>query len=195
MPHPIHNLERLLIFIPATNDANEGILGGWRVHARTRSASTIYHFSAQTAYHRKNTENFAAAKLNTEEDALYIMRLARVEDASGAMRKFRDELLAFKQRITEKAREKQKAKEQEAADRIKELMEIVVVTDAEELGKLKRDELRQQLDVRRELLKEPVIAKTKLKDMKNKPQMLKAILESDERRLPHPAAAETDTPA
>ncbi|KAJ7806594.1 hypothetical protein B0H14DRAFT_3483970 [Mycena olivaceomarginata] len=86
--------EKLLIFIPATNDANEGILGGWRVHARTRSASTIYHFSAQTTYHRNNTENFAAAKLNTEEDALFIMRFARVEDASGAMRKFRDELLA-----------------------------------------------------------------------------------------------------
>ncbi|KAJ7731512.1 hypothetical protein B0H16DRAFT_1329281, partial [Mycena metata] len=135
--------EKLLIFIPATNNANEVILGGWRVHARTRSASTIYHFGVQTTYHRNNTKNFAAAKLNTEEDALFIMQLARVEDVSGVMRKFRDELLAFKQRVAEEARAKQKAKEQDAADRIKELMEIVIITDSKQLAsKLKKDALR-----------------------------------------------------
>ncbi|KAJ6452895.1 hypothetical protein C8R47DRAFT_997938 [Mycena vitilis] len=173
--------EKLLISIPATNDANEGLLGGWRVHSRTHSASTIAHFSAHTAYHRNNTEAFAEAMLDTEEDALYIMRLARAEDASGAMRKFRDDLVAFKQRVAEESREKQKAKEADAAARISDLKAVKIITGKEKLGKLKRDELREQLDVRRELLKEPVIAKTKLKDMKNKPEMLKAILASDER--------------
>ncbi|KAJ6572474.1 hypothetical protein DFH09DRAFT_1312765 [Mycena vulgaris] len=74
-------------------------------------------------------------------------------------------------------------------------MEMIIITDSDQLAKLKKGALRQKLDVRRELLKEPILAKTKLKDMKNKPQMIKAILESDERRLPHPATSETDTPA
>jgi hypothetical protein len=169
------------MMVPPTNDANESLLGGWRVHSRTRSASTVAHFSAQEAYHRNGTEAFADAMLQTEEDALYIMRLARVEDASGAMRKFRDDLLAFKQQAAEDARAKQKAKEEEAAARITELMAISIIEDEVKLAKLKKDALRQQLDVRRELLKEPIIAKTKLKDMKNKPDMLKAILASDER--------------
>ncbi|KAF8129999.1 hypothetical protein K438DRAFT_1740365 [Mycena galopus ATCC 62051] len=87
--------EKLLVCIPPTNDANESILGGLRVYSRARGG-TVHHFSAQAAYHRNNTEAFTAAKLATEADALYIMRLARVEDASGAMRKFRTDLLAFK---------------------------------------------------------------------------------------------------
>ncbi|KAF8173537.1 hypothetical protein K438DRAFT_1610596 [Mycena galopus ATCC 62051] len=179
--HSLTPAEKLLMFIPPTNDANESLLGGWRVRARTRSATTVAHFSAWESYHRNNTEVFSDAKLDTEEDALYIMRLARTEDASGAMRKFRNDLLAFKQRAAEESRTKQQAKADEAAERMTELRAIAIVTEPQELGKLKKDALRQQLDIRRELFKETVIAKTKLKDMKNKPQMLKAILESDER--------------
>lgn len=70
-----------------------------------------------------------------------------------------------------------------AAARVAELSAITVITDPEELGALNKTLLRSQLDVRRERLKEPVIAGTKLKEMKNKPQMLKAILASDERYL------------
>jgi hypothetical protein len=87
--------EKLLISIPPTNDANESILGGWRVYSRTRGG-TVKHFSAEAAYKRNNTGAFADAKLTTAEDELYVMRMARAEDASGAMRKFRDDLLDFK---------------------------------------------------------------------------------------------------
>jgi hypothetical protein len=93
--------EKLLISIPPTNDANESILGGWRVYSRTRGG-TVKHFSAQAAYHRNNTEAFADAKLNTE-DALYVMRFAQIEDASGALKKFRNDLLAFQARVADEA--------------------------------------------------------------------------------------------
>ncbi|KAJ7884055.1 hypothetical protein B0H13DRAFT_2343830 [Mycena leptocephala] len=96
---------------PPTIDANESLLGGWRVHSRTRG-STAVHFSAQAAYHLNNTEEFANAKLDTEEDAFYIMRLAR-----------------------------QKAKEDEAAARIAELKALAIITDPEELAQLKKDAL------------------------------------------------------
>ncbi|KAF8134119.1 hypothetical protein K438DRAFT_1787305 [Mycena galopus ATCC 62051] len=99
--HSLSPAEKLLMFIPSTKDANESLLGG----------------CAWEAYHRNDAEAFADAMLDTEEDALYIMRLARVEDTSGAMRKFRDNLLAFKQRAAEESRAKQQAKEDQATAR------------------------------------------------------------------------------
>jgi hypothetical protein len=52
---------------------------------------------------------------------------------------------------------------------------MCIVLDPSKLANLKKPELCQQLDIHCELLKEAVIAKTKL------PKMLKAILKSDER--------------
>jgi hypothetical protein len=169
------------MFIPPTNDTNESLLGGGQVHACARSASTIAHFSASEAYHHNNTEAFANAKLDTEEDALYIMHLARVEDASGAMHKFCDELLQFKQKAAENSRAKQKAKADDMVARISELKTIPIVLDPPKLTKLTKAVLRKQLDIQCELLKESGIAKMKLGDMKNKPDILKEILASDER--------------
>lgn len=179
--------ENLLISIPATNDANESILGGWRVYSRIRGG-TVKHFSAQVTYHRNNTEAFADAKLTTEEDALYVMRLARAEDASGAMRKFRDDLLAFKSRVAEETRAKEAEKQAEAAAALLKLQSIVVITDVEQLKALPVKKgpkgganLREQLDVRRELWNDEVLVKTKLKDVSKKADMLAAILAADAR--------------
>ncbi|KAF7334122.1 hypothetical protein MVEN_02318000 [Mycena venus] len=185
---PIDSLtpaEKLAICIPPTNDANESILGGLRDYSLKRGG-TVKHFSAQAAYHRNNTEAFAAAKLGTEEDALYIMRLARVEDASGAMHKFRDELIAFKTRIAEEARQKQAEKEAEAAAELERLRSIAVITDVQQLKALPvkkkgRPNLREQLDVRRDLWKDEILVKTKLKDISKKVNMVAAILAADER--------------
>jgi hypothetical protein len=177
--------EKLLISIPPTNDANESILGGWRVYSRTRGG-TVKHFSAQAAYHRNNTEAFADAKLNTEEDALYVMRLARTEDASGAMKKFRNDLLAFKARVADEARRKQAEKQAEAAEELLRLQSIVVIIDPAALKALPvkkkgQPNLREQLDVRRMLWKDEILAKTKLGDMSKKADMLAAILAADQR--------------
>ncbi|KAJ7447997.1 hypothetical protein FB451DRAFT_1411564 [Mycena latifolia] len=103
--------EKILYFIPPTNDRNESVFGGLRIHSWYQSASTVAHYSAHTGYHLNETEAFSDVMLNTQEDTMYIMGLARAEDASGTMRKFREELLAFKQRIAEEAREKQRPRQ------------------------------------------------------------------------------------
>ncbi|KAJ7321999.1 hypothetical protein DFH08DRAFT_818376 [Mycena albidolilacea] len=177
--------EKLLISIPPTNDANESILGGWRVYSRTRGG-TVKKFSAQATYHRNNTEAFADAKLNTEEDALYVMQLARIEDANGAMKKFRNDLLAFKARVADEARRKQAEKQAEAAEELARLQSIVVITDPAALKALPvkkkgQPNLREQLDVHRMLWKDEVLAKTKLGDMSKKADMLAAILAANQR--------------
>ncbi|KAJ7267118.1 hypothetical protein C8J57DRAFT_1510222 [Mycena rebaudengoi] len=125
--------EKLLIFVPATNDRNEGILGGW------------------AAYHQNNTEAFADAMLTTEEDALYVMWLAQIEDASGRMKKFRDDLLAFKNKIAEEVREKLRENEAEAAAELLRLQAVVVITDPDlqalPVKKKNVPTLHKQLDV------------------------------------------------
>ncbi|KAJ7115624.1 hypothetical protein C8R43DRAFT_1155216 [Mycena crocata] len=137
--------------------------------------------------HRHNeTEAFSDAMLNTEEDTVYIMRLARVEDASGAMRKFREELLAFKQQIAEESRRKQKEKEAEAAAETIRLQSILIITDPDDLRALPVNKknsrcLREQLDVRRKLWKDDVLVNTTLKDISKKADMLAAILAADQR--------------
>ncbi|KAJ7164539.1 hypothetical protein C8R46DRAFT_821325, partial [Mycena filopes] len=141
--------EKVLISIPPNSDDNESLLGGWRVFSRTHSSSTVANFSGYEAYHRNGTQAFSEAKLRTEADALYIMRLARARDASGAMRKFRDDLLEFKKRAVEEARAKQQEKADEAAARFAELSAVTVITNEDKLRKLNKPALREQLDVRR----------------------------------------------
>lgn len=173
--------------IPPTNDANESLLGGLRDYSRVRGG-TVNHYSAQVAYHRNNTEAFTAAKLDTDEDALYIMRLARLQDASGEMQKFRTDLLAFKARVAQETREKQAQKAAEAAAELARLQATVVVTDESALQGLpvKKPKnggscLRDQLDVRRDLWKDKVLVNTKLKDVAKKAEMLAAIIAADKR--------------
>ncbi|KAJ7353020.1 hypothetical protein DFH08DRAFT_804606 [Mycena albidolilacea] len=164
--------EKLLISIPPTNDVNESILGGWRVYSRTRGG-TVKHFSARAVYHRNNTEAFADAKLNTEEDALY---------------KFRNDFLAFKARVADEAHRKQAEKQAEAAEELARLQSIVVITDPAALKALPvkkkgQPNLREQLDVRSMLWKDEVLAKTKLGDMSKKADMLAAILAANQRNI------------
>ncbi|KAF8183081.1 hypothetical protein K438DRAFT_1767136 [Mycena galopus ATCC 62051] len=194
--HSLMPAEKLLMFIPPTKDANESLLGGWRVRASHGNLITG-SLRVIAVIHRNVTEAFSDAKLDIEEDALYIMRSARTEDASSAMQKFRNDLLAFKQRAAEESRAKQQVKVDAAAEQLVEFRAIAIVTDPQELGKMKKNVLRQQLDIRRELL-QVIFAKAKLKDMKNQPQMLKTILESDERCLSPgdiPGDSSTDTQA
>ena len=58
---PINQLtveQRSRMFIPATNDANEGALGSWRVNARFHPNGMASGFSNKTRIERNNTEMF-----------------------------------------------------------------------------------------------------------------------------------------
>ncbi|KIY62802.1 hypothetical protein CYLTODRAFT_360941, partial [Cylindrobasidium torrendii FP15055 ss-10] len=67
---------RKLLFIPATNDANEGILGAWRVATRFQPNISPTNFTARTTCSRNDTESFIKAKCS-ENDALYVRQYVR----------------------------------------------------------------------------------------------------------------------
>ncbi|KAJ7455619.1 hypothetical protein B0H11DRAFT_1926006 [Mycena galericulata] len=81
---------------------------------------------------------------------------------------------------------RQREKDAEAAAEKQRLEAIIVITDPAKLKKLPIKKkgvasLRDQLDVRRDLWKDDILLKTKLKDIAKKDDMLEAILAADHR--------------
>ncbi|GBE90031.1 hypothetical protein SCP_1800530 [Sparassis crispa] len=120
--------ERALVFIPSTNNANEGALGSWRVHARSRPSSTASTFSSQARSEHNNTEEFIVKCCN-EDDQGYVMRTVRTADASGENAQFREELMENQWEHAVQYRKKQE-EDQRKKDREKErLRSIGLITD------------------------------------------------------------------
>jgi hypothetical protein len=94
--------------------------------------------------------------------------------------------LDFKNRVAAETRKKQDEKAAEAAAEQVRLGAIVVITDAGKLAALPvrkkgGPNLREQLDVRRELWKDETLRNTTLAKISKKADMLAAILAADQR--------------
>ncbi|KAI0047122.1 hypothetical protein FA95DRAFT_1492966 [Auriscalpium vulgare] len=112
--------ERQRAWMPATNDANEGALGSFRLHARTRPNSTTHAYNAQATYTHNNTEGFMAAILTRPEDHLHLMREARALNSSG---------LASKARAAQVLHDKEVVEVKHAKDVVKEKKSVDIVYD------------------------------------------------------------------
>ncbi|KAJ7123916.1 hypothetical protein C8R46DRAFT_1237981 [Mycena filopes] len=97
--------ERQAAWMPATNDANEGGLGQMR----------------------NNTQDFMDA-LFEWPDHLYIMRLARKQDASGLERKRKVELAEFRVRLSKLRKNKELAKRQKELEDLRVLVKVRLVS-------------------------------------------------------------------
>ncbi|KAJ7911715.1 hypothetical protein B0H13DRAFT_1875549 [Mycena leptocephala] len=143
--------ERQLAWMPATNDANEGSLGQLRVIMRNHPTLTLHQFNAMVMYNQNNTQDFMDA-LFEAPDHLYIMRLARKEDASGIERKRKAELAEFRIRLAKMRKEKELAKRQKEIEDLRELVKVSLVStlaqiyDTARAANLTVKKLHQQLD-------------------------------------------------
>jgi hypothetical protein len=150
--------EKDLAFMPATNDANEGALGQWRVFARAKPNSTIQHFSGASAFFRNDTQAFMDAKFQAD-DHQYIMRQARALDANGSTKKFQEELLGYQQNIATSKREKI----EQWATKLRELMDrlrgVTLITHSDKIRALKNAEIDEQLDVYRRVIGDTEVPK------------------------------------
>ncbi|KAJ6542533.1 hypothetical protein DFH09DRAFT_855131, partial [Mycena vulgaris] len=99
--------ERQLAWMPSTNDANEGTLGGYRVKMGQLPSLTLHQFNAM--YRQNGTQDFMDAVF-TFDDHLYIMRKAREEDASGLEKKRKRALAEFRVKLATMRKEKEMAK-------------------------------------------------------------------------------------
>ncbi|KZP31244.1 hypothetical protein FIBSPDRAFT_907821 [Athelia psychrophila] len=140
--------EKDLAWMPTTNDANEGRLGGWRLFARTNPSSTIEQYNSIAKFWKNETQGFMDEYF-IPEDHQYVMREARAQDASGATA-IREAaqvaaLDAAAAENTAKLAEKQARKAKEAT----RVQAIQIVTDRDVIRKMLGKAMDEQLDAHR----------------------------------------------
>jgi hypothetical protein len=141
------------IFIPSTNDANEGALGQLRCMKRLSACMTQMKLNAIQMTKRNGVDSFIVDSLS-EDDQKALMMLARMRDRAGHERERKREIreansrkVADSRQRAEVAKEKAKAR-QESLKRLSE----DVVYDLEGIKALKtKKAAKRQLDAHRYL--------------------------------------------
>ncbi|KAJ7787218.1 hypothetical protein B0H14DRAFT_3505801 [Mycena olivaceomarginata] len=88
--------KRLKGNMPAHNDNNEGLLGGWHKFSHESPSSTVAHFTDQAMFKQNKTRAFIDDHMNTEEDQQFLRQEVRQIDQSGLEKAWREELNAYK---------------------------------------------------------------------------------------------------
>ncbi|THU88513.1 hypothetical protein K435DRAFT_821621 [Dendrothele bispora CBS 962.96] len=132
--------ERLLAWMPPTNDPNESALGRYRVTMRDKSTLSLHQYNAEAMYSRNKTLSFMSA-LFEDEDHTFVMQEARQIDSSGLEAKRKAAQLEFRCRVIQMNQEKEEAKRKRAAQLREKLMGIPLIRDLSELENTPRAEL------------------------------------------------------
>jgi hypothetical protein len=158
--------EKELAWMPTTNDANEGRLGGWRLFARTNPSSTIEQYNNIAMFWKNDTQSFMETYFSPE-DHQHIQKVARTEDASGATAKRKAEHVDARLAIATKNTEKVAAKQIKDAETAARIAAIEIVTDLQVINKMTNTTLDVQLEAHRQRDKEvPIKARLGKKDLK-----------------------------
>lgn len=174
--------QRAILHIPTTNDRNEGMLGSFTTHLQYHPNSTAHSFSNQTRTERNNTEAFIK-KCCDDVVEKYVMREVRKDGASGKRAKFRRALVTLQREKAQKAlkrRENLAVKKKLKASR---LAATALVLDAVKINAMTSAQLKDQLAVYRDVLKDAILAKTLWKDMAKVDVRRDLVLRAREREI------------
>ncbi|KAJ7615524.1 hypothetical protein FB45DRAFT_757915 [Roridomyces roridus] len=156
--------QRASLFIPTTNDPNEGGLGTYRNYMKVHCNSTAQSFSNETRVQRNNTEAFIV-KVCDEAVEKFVMREVRKDGTRGVRAKFKR---AWYEKQREKAaagrkrRAKTAARKKAAAAR---LAAIKLELDMKKIEKMTSEALKDQLSVYKNVLNDEELVKKRWKDM------------------------------
>lgn len=167
--------ERSLVFIPSTNDVNEGALGSFRVFIRYHPHATVASFTDRTRVLRNNTENFILKHCN-HEDQQHVMRLVRKQDASGVNAAFRSELIAHQLERANHERIRREVNQAHEREEIERLISIGLVGDRDHILILTNKQLDDQIRIYRKILQDKTLIDAKLKDLTKKALKQSAVL-------------------
>lgn len=137
--------ERDLAWMPPTNDANEGILGTYRVFMRNKPSTSLHQFNAQAMFHRNDTALFMDEEF-TPDDHAYIRKAAREADGSGLERQRRKVIIEHGEKEVELKREKDKARAEKDAAKVTRVSKVVLILDRTKVADLKGKALHDQYD-------------------------------------------------
>jgi hypothetical protein len=175
--------ERLKGNMPAHNDNNEGLLGGWRKFSRESPSSTVAHFTDQAMFKRNETQAFIDDHMNTEEDQQFLRQEARRIDESGLEKARREELNAHKLAAVDAKRAKDAEKAEKVRKEKERLAAIGVEADRGEIAKMTDAKLKDQLELHRRAGDNEVPLKSKLKVKADRLAALLAAVDRSEARI------------
>ncbi|KAH9949428.1 hypothetical protein B0H21DRAFT_820030 [Amylocystis lapponica] len=133
-------------WMPSTNDANEGALGSYRLHARRSPKGSGHLYNAQAMVARNNTEAFITEKFTAEEDHTFLRVQARLIDSSKLELQRRQAQIDFNQRVVDLKRTKDEDKRQKDAAFAEKIAELTIVLDPRGMDGLTVAELKLQLE-------------------------------------------------
>ncbi|KAJ7130410.1 hypothetical protein C8R44DRAFT_613676 [Mycena epipterygia] len=148
----LNDAEKGRIWLPATNDRNEGALGSFIVYMRSNPTAALATHNGLAMFKRNQTQGFMDMWFSPE-DHLYTMHAARHLDSSGLERKRKELQMQYNQRMLAERAEKialAAAKAAEIRDRLDATVLISCVEDIYARG-MTRDRLQDQLDKLRAL--------------------------------------------
>ncbi|KAJ7017539.1 hypothetical protein C8F04DRAFT_1017498, partial [Mycena alexandri] len=148
----LNDAEKGRIWLPATNDRNEGALGSFIVYMGENPTAALATHNGLAMFKRNQTQGFMDMWFSSE-DHQYTMRAARDLDASGLERKRKQLQVQYNQRILAERAQKvavAAAKAAEVRDRLDATILISCVEDIHSRG-MTRDKLQDQLEKLRAL--------------------------------------------
>ncbi|KAF8152946.1 hypothetical protein B0H34DRAFT_677180 [Crassisporium funariophilum] len=154
--------QRSRIFIPATNNPNEGALGSWRVNTRFHPNGTASGFSNKARMERNNTEMF--------------IEKVCIDGASGNSAKFRQRLLETQQERALAMQKKLADAEKKKQEEIARLTAVGLIVNRAKISGMTVAQLNDQLSIHRKFLNDEVLLNVLQKDIKLKPLKLSAVL-------------------
>ncbi|KAJ7331084.1 hypothetical protein DFH08DRAFT_815166 [Mycena albidolilacea] len=175
--------EKARIFIPATNDHNEGMLGLYRVHMRYHSNSTALSFSNQARAEQNNTEAFIQKHGSSKAIAQFVMREVRRDGASGRAAKFRKDFLALQREKVKKARRRRMKTVEKKRVAQERLLATNLELNIDKIQRMTSPQLKSQLQAYCDKLKDEILGKMKWKDMQTVDIRRGLVLAAREREL------------
>ncbi|OCB90417.1 hypothetical protein A7U60_g2336 [Sanghuangporus baumii] len=166
--------EKELAWMPATNDANEGALGSFRVFHRGRPNGSVELFNALFRYRRNRTEEFIEQKLTSEWDQKFLRRQAQIEDAEGTDRKRRREIEDEREADYTAKRQKCEIRKKRREETDARIDAVELQLDRDAIEEMTIAQMKDQLAKLRKMRSDVPIPKAK--DMLKKEDIKRALL-------------------
>ncbi|KAJ6589185.1 hypothetical protein B0H19DRAFT_1248744 [Mycena capillaripes] len=176
------NQRALLGYIPATNDHNEGKLGGYRNHMKYHPNSTVHSYSNETRVRDNNTEAFIKKYCDKAVEK-FVMREVRRDGASGRRAKFRQLWVALQSEKAEKGLRRREAAAAKKKTKASRLAATTLEFDITKIRAMTSKLLKDQLAVYRDVLKDEVLVSKLWKEMTTVAVRRDLVLQAREREL------------
>lgn len=141
-----------MVYMPPTNDCNEGALGAKRQDSRHRPNHSSISYNSITSLKRNDTETFITENLQSKEDTRYLRSVARKLDSSKLESRKKQAQTDYDRRVVAEKRQKQADRLLKDTTLQSTLDNVILTSDLLVLQKETRAQLELRLKKYRQLL-------------------------------------------